>query len=120
LAVDLAYNGSSLAPTNPGSYVVVGTINDPDHYGSVTNALMIGMPPQNFSASGPGSNGPHLALQLTGTPNYPYLVQTATNLIPPVNWQTLLTNPADANGCWRFCVTSLTDVPGRFYRAVAQ
>ena len=42
LAVNLTYNGSANAPTNVGSYLVVGTINDPNYQGSATNTLVIG------------------------------------------------------------------------------
>ena len=65
------------------------------------------------------SDGLHLTLQLTGSPNYPYILQTTTNLTPPVNWQPVYTNPADANGNWSFTVTNLP-APAGYYRAVAQ
>ena len=42
LNVALTYNGSASAPTNAGSYTVVGTINDPNYSGSVTNTMVIG------------------------------------------------------------------------------
>ena len=41
LSVILTYNGSPNAPTNLGSYIVIGTISDPIYYGSVTNTLVI-------------------------------------------------------------------------------
>jgi hypothetical protein len=42
LTVTFTYNGSSAAPTNVGSYTVVGTINDPNaFYASATNTLTI-------------------------------------------------------------------------------
>jgi hypothetical protein len=41
LAVSLTYNGSPGAPTNAGSYAVVGTIRDPNYNVSVTNTLVI-------------------------------------------------------------------------------
>jgi hypothetical protein len=41
LAVVLTYNGSANAPTNAGSYTVIGTINDANYQGSVTNTLVI-------------------------------------------------------------------------------
>ena len=41
LVVSLTYNGSKYSPTNAGSYVVVGTISDPNYTGSTTNALVI-------------------------------------------------------------------------------
>ena len=41
LLVDLTYNGSPAAPTNAGSYTVIGAINDPTYQGAVTNTLVI-------------------------------------------------------------------------------
>jgi hypothetical protein len=51
--------------------------------------------------------------------NYPYILQSATNLTPPVNWQPVLTNPADGNGNWQFTDTNLNGSQ-KFYRAVGQ
>ena len=42
LVVDLTYNSSVAAPTNPGSYTVTATINDSNYQGSATNTLVIG------------------------------------------------------------------------------
>jgi len=39
--VNITYNGSPNAPTNAGSYTVIGTINDSNYVGSVTNTLTI-------------------------------------------------------------------------------
>jgi hypothetical protein len=64
--------------------------------------------------------GLQLTVQLTGSPNYPYILQTTTDLTPPVDWQPVFTNPADGNGNWSFTVTNLPDVPAGFYRAVGQ
>ena len=41
LTVDLTYNDSANAPTNAGSYTVIGTINDANYAGSATNTLVI-------------------------------------------------------------------------------
>jgi hypothetical protein len=41
LTVNFTYNGSSTAPTNVGSYTVVGTISDPNYQGSATGTLVI-------------------------------------------------------------------------------
>ncbi len=41
LAVVFTYNGSATTPTNAGSYVVIGTINDANYQGSATNTLVI-------------------------------------------------------------------------------
>ena len=121
LPVNLTYNGSSNAPTNPGSYTVVGIISDPNYYGNATNTLVVGLPPQSFIAGSTSStNSQQLMLQLTGTPYYPYILQSATNLTPPIVWQCVCTNCADANGNCNFIVTNLPGVPAGFFRAVAQ
>ena len=44
LAVDFTYNGSPNAPTNAGSYIVIGTINDLNYQGSATNTLVVILP----------------------------------------------------------------------------
>jgi alpha-tubulin suppressor-like RCC1 family protein len=122
LTVNLTYNGSPNAPTNAGSYTVVGTVTDPNYYGSATNTLVVGLPPQSFTASSTAgsANGQQLILQLAGTPGYPYILQMATNLTPPVVWQCVFTNCADTNGNCNFTITNLTVMPEGFYRAVGQ
>lgn len=100
---------------NATNYFVVVTNN----YGSVTSAtvaLTVFLPPQQFTVQNLGTG---LQLQLAGTPYYPYILQSATNLTPPVNWQPVLTNPADGNGNWQFSDTNLNSLQ-KFYRAVGQ
>ncbi len=41
LTVNVTYNGSNGVPSAIGSYAVIGTINDPNFYGSATNILVI-------------------------------------------------------------------------------
>ena len=41
VSVDFTYNGSSIAPTNAGSYAVIGTINDPNYQGSSAGTFTI-------------------------------------------------------------------------------
>ena len=41
LTVNLTYNGSASAPTNEGSYTVIGIINDAQYAGWATNTLVI-------------------------------------------------------------------------------
>jgi hypothetical protein len=47
LSVALTYDGSSAAPTNTGTYIVVGTINDPIYQGSAIGTLVIS--PRSFA-----------------------------------------------------------------------
>jgi DNA/RNA endonuclease G (NUC1) len=41
LTVDVTYNGDSAAPTAPGSYAVVATIDDPNYNGTASGTLLI-------------------------------------------------------------------------------
>ena len=41
LTVNFTYNGASIAPTNAGSYTVIGAISDANYQGSATNTLVI-------------------------------------------------------------------------------
>jgi hypothetical protein len=107
---------SSVTDANTTNYFVVVANN----YGSVTSAtvfLTVFLPPQNFTAKNLGTG---LQLQFAGSPYYRYFLQSATNLIPPIDWKFISTNYADVNGNCSFTVTNLTDVPGRFYRALGQ
>ncbi len=51
LAVTFTYNGSVTVPTNAGSYMVVGTINDPNYQGSATNTLAINPATLTYTAN---------------------------------------------------------------------
>jgi alpha-tubulin suppressor-like RCC1 family protein/sugar lactone lactonase YvrE len=116
LAVNLNYSGWPIPPKNPGSYIVVGAIADLNYYGSATNVLVVGLPPQSL-AEHLGVN--RLQIQFAGTPNYPYILQMATNLTPPVSWQSIITNSPDANGNWSWTNFNLSAYPAGFYRAAA-
>ena len=76
-----------------------------------------GAAPQGMTLAPVGGG---LQLQFTGTPNYPYVLESATNLAPPVDWQPVWTNSADANSNWIYAVPNDPDVPARFYRAAGQ
>ena len=104
---------------NTGNYQLVVT----GAGGSITSSvasLAVLLPPQGFTGQANNAGGsPQIALQFTGAPNYPYILQATTNLTPPVNWQPVLTNPADAYGNWLFTDTNLNGGQ-KFYRAVGQ
>ena len=53
--------------------------------------------------------GPNLNLSLAGGPGGSYILETATNLLPPIRWVPILTNAADSNGVWRFTDTNLSN-----------
>jgi hypothetical protein len=58
-------------------------------------------------------------MQLSGTPGYPYVLESATNLTPPVTWLALMTNSADSNGNWNIIITNLVSVPSEFFQVAA-
>ncbi len=103
---------TSLDATN---YFVVVTNN----YGSTTSATVlvtVFLSPQNFAIQNVVTG---LQMKLTGSPNYPYILQSATNLTPPISWKSIRTNSTDANGNWQFTDSSLTGGQ-KFYRAFGQ
>ena len=105
---------SPVALTDGTNYFVVVT----NAYGSVTSrtaALWAFLPPQNFAASASGSA---IQIQLSGTAYWPYVLQSTTNLAPPIIWQSIYTNQADGNGNWSVILTNLTAL-GRYYRGLA-
>ena len=61
-------------------------------------------------------NGPSLLLQSQVGALTPYLLQTTTNLAPPVYWTTVVTNTADLAGRWSFTDTNVAGTGARFYR----
>lgn len=73
----------------------------------------------NNSGSGSTGNPNVLYLQLTGTANFPYILQSTTNLTGQVNWQSLMTNSADENGNWNITITNSPKVPAMFFQVVA-
>jgi hypothetical protein len=105
----------NLTTNNTGVYDVIVS----GSFGAVTSSvinLSVGYPPQNLSAT--LTAGQVVQLQWNGTPGYPYVLLSTTNLAPPVDWQPLVTNVADTNGNWSYTVTNTT-VPALFYRALA-
>ncbi|MGN6642606.1 MAG: LamG-like jellyroll fold domain-containing protein, partial [Verrucomicrobiota bacterium] len=65
------------------------------------------------TANGDGS----ITLSFTGSPSATYQVQFTTNLTPPVVWQAISTNTADANGFWQFTDTNVVKHGAGFYRS---
>jgi hypothetical protein len=83
-------------------------------------AVAGGLPPSVTAGNVSWSNGVmHLTVQLTGSTNCSYILQTTTNLAPPVSWQPIFTNLTDDSGHWQFTDTNL-NLDKKFYRAVAQ
>jgi hypothetical protein len=100
---------------NGGTYDVV--VSSP--YGSVTssNVTLAVTPPSlstlRLNALRHGTQ--ELYLQLQGALGS-YVLLSATNLTPPVNWQPVFTNVASPDGNWIFIVSNILSSPARFYR----
>jgi hypothetical protein len=114
------YADSSVSAGSTYYYVVSGVNFGGEGTNSTeleASATRMFLPPQGFT--GISTNGNLLLLQLTGTPNFPYVLQTTTNLTPPIDWLPIVTNPADTNGNWSAVITNQQIVPARFFRAAA-
>jgi hypothetical protein len=107
------YSIPSASITDAGFYLVIIT-ND---YGSVTSSIVslgVTLPTLRLNIVSSAGNG--IQLEMSATPNFSYAVQTATNLTPPIQWQSIFTNVADTNGVWQFTDTNTAACPQRFYR----
>ena len=125
------FNGTNIDGATNSSYVIPAVASsDVGTYtgrvigmGGTTASsanLAILLPAQNFGADvRTGTNGPWLHLQFNGTPNYPYILLSTTNLTPPTTWRPVTTNRTDGSGNWQFTDTNLNGGQ-KFYRAVSQ
>ena len=116
----VVFQGPNLLLTNltagfDGNYDVIVTGSQ----GSVTSqmfAITSVLSPQNLSAS--LSPGIGAQVQFTGSPVTSYVLLSATNLTPPINWQIVSTNYTDGNGNWTFTDTNALTNTATFYRAM--
>lgn len=69
MEVSFTYNGGSTAPTTPGSYTVVGTIQDPNYQGSTTATMMIGKAPAQVTLGNLSQTYTGAPLSATATTN---------------------------------------------------
>jgi len=96
---------------NAGAYDVV--VSNP--YGSVTSSiatLALVLPPLNALLVGRQA----VQLQFQGIPGLSYLLLSATDLTPPVDWRPVITHVAGPNGNWTFTDTNVPSTRTRFYR----
>jgi hypothetical protein len=109
-ATDAALVVPSVSVANAGDYIVVIT----NAYGSVTSApatLQVQVPPRIQLQQ----SGRTLQLTAAGIPGDIYWVRTATDLTPPVAWQTVASALVPSNGMVQFTDANLS-VPKKFYR----
>jgi hypothetical protein len=116
LAVVLTYNDSSNAPVAAGSYLVVGTIVDPNYQGSATNTLSINSvtptitTPQPATLTSAACSGGQFSFTVSEIPGQMYVVQASTNLL---DWVSVLSNTAP----FVFVDSNTAGFNQRFYRA---
>jgi hypothetical protein len=101
---------SNVIGANAGSYDVV--VSSP--YGSVTSSVVsldVTIPPLNALNFG----GQQVQLQFQGVPGNSYVLLSATDLTPPVDWRPVITNAAETNGNWTFTVSIVPSDHAVFY-----
>ena len=84
LPVAVIYNGFTTAPTNAGSYTVIGTINDPYYQGSATNTLVIN-PAAPMLNGATTLTGGAFQFTFTNSPGALFSVLATTNLALPLS-----------------------------------
>jgi hypothetical protein len=109
------YSITNATINNAGLYTVVITNN----YGAITSSiasLAVWLPQTTLNIG--QINGNQIQILLAGTPSLSYLIQAASNLVAPVNWQPVFTNTTDSNGNMVFTDSDAAAYPARFYRAI--
>ncbi len=112
---EVVFEGTTLVLTNVGGanagvYDVV--VSSP--YGSVTSSVVsldVTIPPLKALSSG----GQEVQLQFQGVPGNSYVLLSATDLTPPVDWRPVVTNAAETNGNWAFTVSIVPSDHAVFY-----
>jgi hypothetical protein len=89
LAVALTYSGAPYAPTNAGSYAVVGTVTDPNYVGATTHTLTIA----NAAAS---VNLANLSQTYDGTPKSVSNTTTPAGLLVSVTYNGCANSPTNS------------------------
>jgi hypothetical protein len=96
LAMSFTYKGLVNAPTNAGSYTVIGTVNDINYQGSLTNTLIINKADLTVTADNKtkiyGMSNPPLTASYNGFVNG----ENASALSLPVVLSTTATNTSEA------------------------
>jgi hypothetical protein len=105
--------------TSPGDFTVTVTAFNTDHPAGVSTNLVVHVsvpnPPQLVAA--PQVVGNNFVFQFTGQSNAAFTVQYATNLAPPVTWQTLQSFYFSAGQVYQIADPATNGT--RYYRVVA-
>jgi len=113
LSVGVTYNGSSNAPSNAGSYSVVGVVNDQNYTGSNSTTLTIAKAtPPAFTFLSNSLNtlftGSNVAVRLTNTASVPLNItyNGSSNLPSTAGTYTVVAMVADTNNYSPYSVTN--------------
>lgn len=101
-----------------GSDQISYTLMDSRGGSSTGNVFVTVVGPPTFTSFSVASGGTAFSLAGTGAVGQPYVLQTTTNLAPPVTWISLLTNSAGTNGIFDFTDAQMTNFNQRFYRVM--
>ena len=113
LTVNLTYAGNASAPTNAGSYEVIGTINDVNYTGAATNTLVV-IDPSPIILSLTAASPTAVVISWNSLSNQTYRLQYKNSLSDD-EWIYL---PPDftATGSTTVMTNSVGGQPQRFYR----
>ena len=101
---------SNLQTTNAGVYALTAT----NAFGGTNSSdalLTVSIPSMIASLSNQTPS-----FQITGAPNATCVIETASNLTPPITWQPVITNTMGADGTWNFVDTNGITNPEIYYR----
>jgi hypothetical protein len=108
-------------PVSAGHYAVLArVIYNPTPYGSLfadspTAYITVTNPPPSIGSLGLRGDG-NFSLSGTAAPGQTCLLDTATNLAPPVNWVTVAATNTDSSGAFALSDLQATNFTLRFYR----
>jgi len=115
----LAGNIAYLPVTNfVGADQISYTLMDSRGGSSTGNIFVTVAGPPVFTSFNLTSGGNAFSIGGTGVFGQAYVLQTTTNLAPPVAWASVLTNIAGTNGIFNFTDTQITNFNQRFYRVM--
>jgi hypothetical protein len=105
---------SNVSYANSGNYSVVAS----DYTGSTTSSVarLNAVYPANIISSAIASNLTSFTVTASGSSNQFYILQWTTNLTPPINWLSVLTNNSGPTGVLSFKDTNTANYNSRFYR----
>jgi len=114
LLVNLTYNGNTDAPTNVGTYAVVGIVNDANYLGQAFGNLTVSYPPAAITV-----NNKAISADFPGPPGTVVIVQSASDIFFTEHVQNLQDATIPANGVLHFYDPNPpTLVQKQFYRII--